>query len=234
MGRVLGIDAGGLGNPSWLAFLEDGRVSLAQHVFTIDALILPWLESGEVACVAIDAPQGLPRGGHKRRQADADADTPTRRLPASRAEMDAGRSGDGKGFAYVGPVRTGVALFWANRQWLFGLVQQPRLLETYPNVVFRSLTGKRPPPKRKRPYEYCVAVATLMHGRQVSCPGVDIPSVDQCDSILCAIAAQAFEDDRAEALGLPPVVDEGEMLLREGFIATPHSGTKRHESGASQ
>jgi hypothetical protein len=210
MSRVLGIDAGGLGNPSWLAFLDaDHRVTLTQHVFTLDA------------------PQGLPRASEKRRDCNATANTPTGLLPGSRAEMDAGESADGKKFVYLGPVQTAVAVFWANRRWLLGLVQQPRLVETYPNVVFRSLTGRHPPPKTKRPCDYCVAVAALMSRLGLSCPGVEIPSVDQCDAILCAIAAKAFIEDEAEALGLPPLVDEAEHVLREGFIVTLDSRIKR-------
>lgn len=34
MSRVLGIDAGGLGNPSWPAFLEDGVITFAPHVIS--------------------------------------------------------------------------------------------------------------------------------------------------------------------------------------------------------
>jgi len=222
MSRVLGIDAGGLGNPSWLAFLEDGgRVTLSQHVFTLDAVGLPWLDSGDVSCVAVDAPQGLPYPGNKRRECDAVANTPTRLLPCSRAELEAGRTAEGKEFAYIGPVRTGVAVFWAARDVAFGLAEKATLVETYPNVVFRRLAGRRPPPKSKRSFDYCCAVTSLMQREGVSCPGVEIPSVDQCDAILCALAAQTFVEGRAEALGLPPVIDQHENLIREGLIMVP-------------
>ncbi len=230
MSRVLGIDAGGLGNPSWLAFLDADSVTLTQHIFTLDSLALPWLED-DVSCLTIDAPQGLPSPGDKRRNCDKMANTPTRRLPSSRAEMEAGRSDDDKEFAYIGPVRAGVALFWANRESLFGLVQQPKLAETYPNLVFRSLIGRRPPPKTKKAYDYCVAVAGIMRREQISCPGVELPSADQCDAILCALAARAFEANRTECLGLPPVVDEGEQLLREGFIVTPETRAQDRRGG---
>ncbi len=221
MSRVLGIDAGGLGEPSWLAFLEGDRITLSQCVFSEDATDLPWLRDDDMLCVAIDAPQGLARPGEKRRAADAAALPPVGRLPANRAEMAKGMAADGTRLVYIRLVRTGVEVFWTNREYVLGLTRKPRLVETYPRAVFRALLGCYPPSKRNEPYDFCVAVTKIMCRLRLSCPGVEIPSVDQCDAVLCALAARAFVAGRAERLGRKPVIRKRDQVLREGYIVIP-------------
>jgi len=221
MSRVLGIDAGGPGKSSYLAFLQDDRITFSQCVFGEDETDLPWLRDDDMGRIAIDAPQGLPRAGEKRRAADAAAHTPTGRLPATRGEMARGITDDGKRLVYIGLVRTGVEVFWANCRYVFGLASQPRLVETYPRAVFRALISPRPPSKRNDPYSYCDAVAELMRCLGLSCPGVEIPSVDQCDAVLCALAARAVVEGRAERLGRKPVIRKRDQVLREGYIVIP-------------
>ena len=221
MPHVLGIDAGGLGRPSWLAFLEGSRITLDQHVVHEHVHLLPWLQDEGISCIAVDAPQGLARDGGKVRRADILANTPVRRLPADRAEMAAAEAADSTPLVYIGLIRTGVEVFWANRDEVLGIASAPRLVETYPRAIFRTLTSEYPPSKTKEPFRFSAAVCGIMRRLGLKCPGVWRPSVDQCDAILCAIAARAFVEERAKRRGDPPIVDEDDRLLREGYIVLP-------------
>lgn len=222
--KVLGIDAGGFNTPSWLAFLEGDEFTLSMTYLRPDKLSLSWLESGDVAAIAVDAPQGLPMPLEdlKVRSCDKIAFTPTKRLPFTRLEMERGTYDDGKKVAYQSVIRLGVDLFWHNRASLYdGVKAKNKIIETYPRAVLKALTDKPIPSKRKQPLEYGELVTEVMNNLGLSCPNVLIPSDDQADAMLCAYVARSALVGKIEMLGEAPSFDETEKVIREGFILVP-------------
>jgi predicted nuclease with RNAse H fold len=224
--KVLGIDAGSFKTVSWTAILDGDRFTLGTIRLRPGQLGIPEFDAGQVVAVAVDAPQGLPQPGGSRRACDAAARTPTNRLPLTRHELERGTYDDGKIVAFAPVIRLGVDLFWAHRHRVYdGGVVEGRLIETYPRAVLRHLGVARIPSKVKEPVEYGALVARLLADRGLRYPEVAVPSPDQADAMLCALAARAAAEGWCERLGLPPVVDENEGVLREGYIVVAKPGS---------
>lgn len=223
---VCGVDCSTLTRPNWVAWLED-------RTFTLDAYVpsrgapLPALtvKPGRVACVAFDAPQGLPLPGEAVREADRLARTPTRRLPSNRRELDMWRP-------CRGLIEAGISIFWwcyeTSRAAIPGLPEgsaNTTIVETYPRHIIRRLwPDMRIPSKRNDTLAYVDAVYSGIQKLGYLCRSVIRPTTDQVDAMLCALAARAF----VNANGLPdgtvgsaPVVDDTGTVLREGFIVSP-------------
>lgn len=227
MALVCGIDLGSFRTLSWVAWLEESRFLLDVYIPTRERP-LPDSPSGwPPAFFGIDGPQGLPVPGQRTRLADRDARVPTRSLPVTREELAVWP-------LYQSFIEAGVELFWAVHEQelasILGLVPAPgaegTVFETYPRLVFtRLFPGVRLPSKRKDPFAYVETVWDRIQGEGYTCDGVVRPGVDHCDAMLCALAAEAClqEDGRVPAgtVGLPPVVDVGERVLREGYIVAP-------------
>jgi predicted nuclease with RNAse H fold len=230
MPKYIGIDAGSFGTPSWLAVLEGDCAVLdaVQFSFQERLPLGAFLNDQEVMAIAVDAPQGLPEGLKPRRVCDQAADTPTRRLPATRAEMAAGCCADGTKIPYHAVVYLGVELFLGHADETLGAPDclTPRLVETYPRAIYRCLTGETPPSKRHTPLRYMTAVYDVVRTLGIRCPGVRTPSTDQADALLCALVARLFAEDKAVCVGKAPWMDHRENVLREGFIVLPDRGNK--------
>ncbi len=221
---VLGIDAGGFNTPSWLAFLQGDQFTLSMAYLRRRSLALPWLQSNEVAAIAVDAPQGLPNPSRsaKVRACDRAAGTPTKRLPITRMEMERGAYDDGKKVAYQSVIHLGVDLFWYNRSNLYkGGSAKNKILEIYPRAILQALVGKSIPSKRRQPVEYGQLVVEVMRELGLCCPGVIIPSDDQADAMLCAYTARCALEGRIEVPGEAPHSDKEETVIREGYIVLP-------------
>lgn len=221
---VCGIDCGTLRSPSWVAWLDDSQFYLDSYVPT-ESAPLPALTflPGDVRCMAIDAPQGLPASGATVREADRDANTPTRRLPQDREAL-------ARWTAYRGLIEAGISVFW----WVFeqrlaaipGLSEEMgatmSVVETYPRYMLRRLWPDLViPSKRRDPIAYVDALYPRIQKRGYVCRSVIRPSVDQVDAMLCALAAERVV--RAGGLpsgtvGAPPVADTDARVLREGYI----------------
>lgn len=185
MALLCGIDLGSLRTLSWVAWLEDGRFLLDVYVPSREHP-LPASPSGwPPAFFGIDAPQGLPVPGARTRQADREAQVPTKSLPVTRAELATWP-------LYRSFVEAGVELFWAVHEQelasVLGLVPVPdgegTVFETYPRLVFsRLFPGVRIPSKRKDPFAYIEAVWGRLQAAGYSCEGVVRPGVDHCDAL---------------------------------------------------
>jgi predicted nuclease with RNAse H fold len=228
MPTYIGIDAGSFSTPSWAAVLDGDSAVLdaIQFSFQDRSPLGTFLDDPNVLAVAIDAPQGLPEGLKPRRICDKAADTPTRRLPATRAEMVAGCCTDGTKLPYQTVLCLGVELFLGHCDQVLGIpdCDTPRLVETYPRAIYRCLTGNAPPSKRQTPLQYMTAVYSILGEQGIRCPGVQTPSTDQADALLCALVARMFAEDKALCVGKAPWVDHRENVLREGFIVLPDQG----------
>ncbi|HEY8470810.1 MAG TPA: hypothetical protein VIL18_14255 [Longimicrobiales bacterium] len=117
--------------------------------------------------VVFDLPQGLPAEGARRRRADIEAKTPTRALPASRAELASWK-------AYSGFIRAGVEIYWRIYEKglgdIAGLGQRngsrPFVVERYPRYVIQRLSsGLTVPPKRQNVTAYVVVLTALLRER---------------------------------------------------------------------
>jgi len=223
---VCGIDAGTFSSSSYVAWLRAREFKLSRYKPSPANPLPPappgW-SSPEV--IALDLPQGLPREGAKRRQADADATTPTSTLPATRAAMEGWK-------LYRGLIEAGVETFWAIHTNALGSIAglgtvsdgKPLIVETYPRYVLKRLWPEfRIPPKRKEPDEYTEQIWTLIvdagYGSKTE-PG----RPDHIDAMLCALAAKACTESEelpAGTVGAPPYIDEEDGLIREGFIVAP-------------
>lgn len=224
MALVCGVDVGSLKTLSYVAWLRDGEFFLDMYLPSLLALLpSPPPSWDQPAFIAFDAPQGLPFAGHPVREADRLAGTPTKKLPAGRAEL-------GRSRLYRGLVEAGVEIFWQaqsrGQACVFGLGRQsaPVLMETYPRYVARRRWPRLAvPSKRHAPLDYVDAVWGRLQKEGYCCPGVLRPAVDQVDAMLCALAAESC---LASALppgivGQPPFVDEEERVIREGYIVSP-------------
>lgn len=221
---VCGIDAGSFKTLSYVAWLKDFSFLLDLYSPILSKpLPEPPPMVQMVQCYAVDAPQGLPEIGRKRRRCDELAQTPTKVLPRSLEDLEHWK-------LYKGLIELGIKTFWfihnSKDMRIFSLdgpLDLPIVAETYPRKVAEVMGLQRLPSKRKEPVRY---VDYLWHFLQLlgyRCESIVRPSVDQIDAMLCAIAAQALvtSGDACEALGDQPYVDEKDCVLREGFIVVP-------------
>jgi len=223
-GWVCGIDAGSFRTLSYVAWLRGTSFLLDMYSPTLSQL-LPELPSlvENVGSYAIDAPQSLPKVGHKRRQCDMLAQTPTRVLPENLQGLEDWR-------LYKGLIELGIQTFWhiyrSGEIRIFGLDDTPELplvAETYPRKVAEDLGLGRLPSKRNEPMRYVEHIWSFLQSQGFRCESVIRPSVDQVDAMLCAIAAQSIgaDSNASEPLGNKPYVDKEASVLREGFIVVP-------------
>lgn len=228
---VAGIDLGTFNSPSYIAWL-DRETFLLDAYMTSPAAPLPQVPDGleTITHIAVDAPQSLPRIGETKRYCDDNklgAGTPTQKLPRSRTELKLSK-------LYKEFIAAGIDLFW--NVYKSGEGQVPGLpendsstmvMETYPRYIIKRLYKNAVdiPSKRKDTLRYCKFVWGFIQDFGYRCPGVLLPTADQCDAMLCAIAAQkCFQEGTYKLpgiVGLPPELDENEMLIREGFIVSP-------------
>ena len=209
---------------SYIAWLKGPLFLLDLYRPTMDRLLPDSPKNVEdVQCYAIDAPQGLPKIGRKRRLCDELAQTPTRVLPQTLRELENWK-------LYKGLIEGGVKTFWGiyNSKTIkvFGLNDQyemPVAMETYPRKVAERLGLGRVPSKKKEPVNYMEYAWGFLKSLGYQCESVIRPALDHVDAMLCALAAQAFVDGQEhwEALGEKPFPDEGAAILREGFIVVP-------------
>jgi hypothetical protein len=230
MALLCGIDLGSFRSPSYVAWLEDEQFVLDEYLASREQPLPPAPGGWPPAFTGIDGPQGLPRAGERSRQADLLAKVPTKVLPRTRAELAGWR-------LYRPFVEAGVELFWSIHEQelasILGLVPVPGgegiVFETYPRYVLLQLWGERPPSKRKDPAAYVDFVWARLREAGYLCDG-PVTRPDHVDAMLCALAAEAcLRDDELPGgtVGLPPVVDRGERVLREGFIVAPGGPQKR-------
>lgn len=220
-----GIDVGSLSTPSYVAWCEDDILTFDLYIPTRERP-LPRKPGVVLEAVGLDAPQGLPQPFRRRRVADQEAKTPTSVMPATRAELNEWK-------LYGALVRAGVEIFWwayqAHHLHVLGLPKAEGtttvVCETYPRYVLQRLAPKEPTPsKRKQPLQYIDLVWPLIQAQGYRSPSIVRPTVDQVDAALCAVAARECLHTNATPAGMvgaPPVVDEGEQVLREGYIVAP-------------
>ena len=224
MSLLCGIDLGSFRSQSYVAWLEDGQFVLDEYLASPARPLPPSPGGWPPAFTGIDAPQGLPRPGERSRQADLQANAPTKVLPRTRAELAEWR-------LYRPFVEAGVELFWAIHERelasILGLVPIPdgegTVFETYPRYVLLQLWGERPPSKRREPAAYVDFVWSRLRDTGYACDE-PVTRPDHVDAMLCALAAEAClhaDGLPAGIVGLPPVVDPGERVLREGLIVAP-------------
>jgi predicted nuclease with RNAse H fold len=224
MSLLCGIDLGSFRSPSYVAWLEDEQLVLDEYLASPARPLPPSPGGWPPAFTGIDAPQGLPRPGERSRRADLEAKAPTKVLPRTRAELVGWR-------LYRPFVEAGVELFWSIHERelasILGLVPIPgdegTVFETYPRYVLLQLWGERPPSKRREPAAYVDFVWSHLREAGYVCDQ-PVTRPDHVDAMLCALAAEAClhaDGLPAGTVGLPPVADPGERVLREGFIVAP-------------
>ncbi len=227
MTLVCGIDLGSLRTPAHVAWLaEDRSFRLDSYLPSQDRPLPEPPPGAEMpACYAIDGPQGLPRRGAVIRQADLAAGTPTRRLPATRQELESWR-------LYRGLIEAGIEVFWGVYVGGLGRIPgleagplRPLVCETYPRYVLRSLWPEmKIPSKRRQPMRYAGAVLEVLGGLGYRCHDIASLTPDQADAMLCALAARACaqgEGANCLFLGGAPTADLEAQVLREGYIVVP-------------
>src|SRR5262249_44663359 len=125
----------------------------------------------------------------------------------------------------------GVELFWSIHERelasILGLVPIPdgegTVFETYPRYVLFQLWGERPPSKRGEPAAYVDFVWSRLRGAGYGCDD-PVTRPDHVDPLRCPFPAEACppaDGPPAGTVGLPPVADPGERVLREGYIVAP-------------
>lgn len=164
---------------------------------------------------------------------DREANTPTRSMPQTRNALVNGNG------LYRGLIQLGTSVFWTAHETeqavVYGLndktfpTDKPLIFETYPRYALKTLFGLKPsikhiPSKRRSPLAYIDLVWTKIQELGYSCSSIRRPTVDQVDSMLCAIAADDLLEGVSECVGCTPVIDDTDQLIREGFIVVP--GTK--------
>jgi dCTP diphosphatase len=223
---VCGIDAGTFKSSSYVAWLRGREFRLGRYrPSAADPLpaILPGWPAPHV--IALDLPQGLPRPGARRREADAAAAPPTNALPGTRAELENRR-------LYRGLIEAGIETYWAIHTTSVGTVAglgpaeagKPLVVETYPRYVLKRLWPEfRIPSKRREPDEYTEEVWALLKEQgygAATAPG----RPDHVDAMLCAVAARACTESDglpAGTVGTEPYIDAEERVIREGYIVAP-------------
>ncbi len=225
---MLGIDTGSFHTPSYVAWLQGGRIWYDQYRPGPGSW-LPVPPSGvsPPACIAVDAPQGLPllTAEPAMRPCDRNAATPTKRLPKTRDQLQSWR-------LYRPLIEVGIDLFWwchtSRQHTVFGCGPRVGTLvcESYPRYILKRLSPEiRIPSKRREPISYSEVVIDTIRAQGLEPGPVVRPSVDQCDALLCAVAARALcnaeNDFPAGTVGTPPVADEEARVLRDGYIVSP-------------
>lgn len=241
---VAGIDtsgASGTKNYSIIAWLDTNT-----QTFTLDAYSptqsnpLPIsLHGSPPRFIGFDSPQSLPISGKTRRNCDEKAKTPTSVLPSSRAALSNIK-------LYKGLIVTGIDIFWnsytnqtAN---IYGLTQtnevKPTIFETYPRYVIRKWLSEQLinknliiefndiiTNKRDNPMRYVDFVWSGLRNLGYISPGIEKPSVDQLDAMLCAVVAHHLSVTPnyllANTVGKQPSLDLKGRVLREGYIVCP-------------
>jgi predicted nuclease with RNAse H fold len=222
---VCGIDAGSFNTVNHVAWLQgkDFYLDLYKPSETAPLPVPPSIVKTPVNVYAVDAPQGLPNTGRRRRLCDQEANTPTRVLPNNRAELE-------NWILYRGLIELGVKTFWwayqSGEYGIFGLSEKltmPIVAETYPRKTIEALEIKLRdiPSKRKAPFAYVKVVWDRLKEAGYRCNSVIHPTVDQVDAMLCAIAGQFLLSGSFIKLGKKPMVDEIDHVIREGFIIIP-------------
>lgn len=223
---VCGIDSGTFTSTSYVAWLRGREFLLTTYRPTASAP-LPQTPSGwsRPQVFALDLPQGLANPGSKRREADAAASTPTRVLPADRAELAEWR-------LYKGFIAAGIDTYWSihvsGTGFVLGLDGErgdaPLVVETYPRYVLRRLwPDLKVPSKRKAPEEYTAEVWSRLKAKGYRSSSVPARP-DHVDAMLCAIAAHAcLETDGLPSgtVGQLPIIDGEGRVIREGYIVAP-------------
>lgn len=224
---VAGIDLGSYSSPSYVAWLRDKHLVVDMYRPRPDH----WLPTPPPAwpfptVMAIDGPQGLaaPDADPAIRKADAETNTPTRRLPRSRKELTSWK-------LYKPLIILSIDLFWycyhSPSYSVYGLGNSGCLVcETWPRLILKRLDELQSiPSKRKDPFAYSESVVRLLNRLDISVPGLLHPTPDQCDAILCALLAERLgmkaKDDLVEIFGSPPLVDKPDRVLHEGWIVLP-------------
>lgn len=224
MTLVCGVDVGSLRTLSYVAWLDQQRFVLDLYIPSIKQP-LPEPPSGydQPIYIGFDVPQGLPAIESACRVADKLANTPTRRLPQSREQLQTW-------VLYKGLVEAGVEIFWTTYERglaaIVGLEPSTNapttIFETYPRYLIKSLwPGMAIPSKKTAPLEYVNLIWNAIQERGYTCAGVRRPGVDHVDAMLCALAAEAHlkrGGNLDRALGHPPVLDHAARVVREGYI----------------
>jgi predicted nuclease with RNAse H fold len=224
---VAGIDLGSYSSPSYVAWLGDNRLVVDMYRPRPDHwLPVPPKDWPLPTVMAIDGPQGLaaPGADPAIRKADAETHTPTRRLPRSRKELTSWK-------LYKPLIILAIDLFWHCYQnpsySIYGLGNNGCLVcETWPRLILKRLGGQQTiPSKRQDPFAYSDTVVRLLDRLGVAVPGLLHPTSDQCDAILCALLAERLgmkaNVDLVETFGSPPLIDETDGVLHEGWIVAP-------------
>ncbi|HUU26398.1 MAG TPA: DUF429 domain-containing protein [archaeon] len=229
MSCVCGVDTGSFRTPSHVAWCNPDKkyFYLDQYIPSAGIpLPVPPPHWPEPAYIGIDAPQGLPLKGEKMRLADREAGVPTKTLPRDREELAGWK-------LYKGLIEAGVEIFWS--VYRNGMADIPGLesnraagttvFETYPRYVIKRLWPElKIPSKSKEPFLYSTEVYRLIRQYGFNCPGLLRPSIDQVDSMLCALAAYSFQTSGelpSGTVGRPPFADKRASVLREGLIVAP-------------
>jgi predicted nuclease with RNAse H fold len=221
---VCGIDLGSFKTTSYVAWLEDRQFSFDVYIPSKDKPLptVPFNLSTSTH-FAIDGPQSLPAIESKRRECDRLANTPTRVLPKNRQELQNWKM-------YKELIHCGVEVFWSSYKNGFanlgGLNKEvndiPIILETYPRYVIKRIWPSfMIPSKRKTPVEYVNKLIPLIKMMDYEFDESKILSPDYIDAILCAIAAENYLITTGNCLGrvgVDPIVDEENQILREGYI----------------
>jgi len=130
-------------------------------------------------------------------------------------------------------IECGIEVFWnayeKNLSAVAGLNDNPNsdiiIFETYPRYVIKRLwSDEEIPSKRKAPIDYVRKFSFLIKQKGYSFHESKILSPDYIDAMVCAIAAEDYfvtNGKSAGKVGVPPVVDNAEKILREGFIYSP-------------
>jgi dCTP diphosphatase len=223
---VCGIDSGTFKSSSYVAWLRGSKFLLTTYKPSIDAPLPSTPHGWDPPVVyALDLPQGLARPGSKRREADAAASTPTRVLPADRAELATWK-------LYKGFVTAGVETFWSIHTNGAGAIEglgearddMPVVVETYPRYVLKRLwPDLKIPSKRQAPEAYTRTVWSRLKARGFRSNSQPMRP-DDVDAMLCALAARASVETGglpAGTVGVPPYIDQEERVIREGYIVAP-------------
>jgi len=224
-----GIDPGSYNTVSYVAWLEDNQFFIDAYQATPEHILpVPPEFLSPVRAIAVDAPQGLPALDAEKpiRRCDQLANSPTRVLPLHRRDLQTWN-------LYCGLIEFGIDFFWKCHQTpgitIAGieLKNDPQVLvcETYPRMILRRMAGiAKIPSKRKSPVEYADMVTSFLKDLGFQFDILLRPTPDQCDAMLCALAASSLKDAihlPENTVGLPPIADEKEQVIREGFIVCP-------------
>ena len=224
---VCGIDLGSFKSPSYIAWLQDKHFLFDIYIPSKEAPLPKLnLDISYSTHFAIDGPQSLPVIENKRRECDRLANTPTSILPKNRHELSTWKM-------YKQLIECGIEVFWSAHKNGFASIggteesnsELPIIIETYPRYIIKRLWDKHTiPSKRKAPIEYVNNYISLIKSLGYSFDETKIWAPDYIDAMLCAIAAEDYLLSNGNCLGkvgIPPILDEGNQIFREGYIYSP-------------